>query len=60
MSLVAHLCRRDARRGKKGCMYRVWFRAMIDREADGRFVVSIPDLGDLAAYGDATRMPWPM
>jgi len=41
-------------------MYRVWFRAMIDREADGRFVVSIPDLGDLAAYGDATRMPWPM
>jgi predicted RNase H-like HicB family nuclease len=24
---------------------------MIDRESDGRFIASIPDLGDLAAYG---------
>lgn len=32
-------------------MYRVWYWAMIDRESDGRFVASIPDLGDLAAYG---------
>ena len=28
---------------------------MIDRETDGRFVVSIPDLGDLAAYGDTDK-----
>jgi predicted RNase H-like HicB family nuclease len=32
-------------------MYRVWYRAMIDRESDGRFIASIPDLDDLAAYG---------
>src|SRR4030081_1991017 len=32
-------------------MYRVWYWAMIDRESDGRFIASIPDLGDLAAYG---------
>jgi len=32
-------------------MYRVWYWAMIDRENDGRFIASIPDLGDLAAYG---------
>ena len=25
---------------------------MIDRESDGRFIASIPDLGDLAAYGE--------
>jgi predicted RNase H-like HicB family nuclease len=25
---------------------------MIDRENDGRFIASIPDLGDLAAYGE--------
>ena len=36
-------------------MYRVWFWAMIDRETDGRFVASIPDLGDLAAYGDTDK-----
>jgi predicted RNase H-like HicB family nuclease len=24
---------------------------MVDREYDGRFIASIPDLGDLAAYG---------
>ena len=32
-------------------MYRVRYRAMIDRESDGRFIASIPDLDDLAAYG---------
>jgi hypothetical protein len=32
-------------------MYRVWYWAMIDRESNGRFIASIPDLGDLAAYG---------
>ena len=32
-------------------MYRVWYWAMIDRENDGRFVASIPDLWDVAGYG---------
>jgi predicted RNase H-like HicB family nuclease len=32
-------------------MYRIWYWAMVDREYDGRFIASIPDLGDLAAYG---------
>ncbi len=36
-------------------MYRVWYWAMIDRESDGRFVASIPDLGDLAAYGNTDK-----
>jgi predicted RNase H-like HicB family nuclease len=36
-------------------MYRVWYWAMIDRESDGRFIASIPDLGDLAAYGDTDK-----
>ncbi len=36
-------------------MYRVWYWAMIDRENDGRFVASIPDLWDLAAYGDTDK-----
>lgn len=36
-------------------MYRVWYWAMIDRESDGRFVASIPDLGDLAAYGGTDK-----
>jgi predicted RNase H-like HicB family nuclease len=36
-------------------MYRIWFWAMIDRESDGRFIASIPDLGDLAAYGDTDK-----
>src|SRR5262249_3855958 len=30
---------------------RVWYWAMIDRESDGRFIASIPDLDDLAAHG---------
>ena len=33
-------------------MYRVWYWAMVDREHDGRFIATIPDLGDLAAYGE--------
>ena len=36
-------------------MYRVWYWAMVDRESDGRFIASIPDLGDLAAYGDTDK-----
>jgi predicted RNase H-like HicB family nuclease len=36
-------------------MYRIWFWAMIERESDGRFVARIPDLGDLAAYGDTDK-----
>ena len=36
-------------------MYRIWYWAMIDRESDGRFIAHIPDLGDLAAYGDSDK-----
>jgi predicted RNase H-like HicB family nuclease len=36
-------------------MYRIWYWAMIDRESDGRFMASIPDLGDLTAYGDTDK-----
>ena len=32
-------------------MYRIWYCATIDREYDGRFIASIPDLWNLAAYG---------
>jgi hypothetical protein len=32
-------------------MYRVWYWATVDRESDGRFIASIFDLEDLAAYG---------
>ena len=39
----------------KGCAW-----AMIDRESDGRFIASIPDLGDLAAYGGTDKMRWLM
>ena len=38
-------------------MYRVWYWAIVDRERDGRFLASIPDLGDLAAYGDTEKDP---
>jgi predicted RNase H-like HicB family nuclease len=38
-----------------GRMYRIWYWATVDRESDGRFVASIPDLGDLAAYGDTDK-----
>ncbi len=36
-------------------MYRIWYWAMIDRESDGRFVASNPDLGDVAAWGEIER-----
>jgi predicted RNase H-like HicB family nuclease len=36
-------------------MYRIWYWATVDRESDGRFIASIPDLGDLAAYGDTDK-----
>jgi predicted RNase H-like HicB family nuclease len=36
-------------------MYRIWYWATIDRENDGRFIASIPDLWDLAAYGDTDK-----
>jgi predicted RNase H-like HicB family nuclease len=36
-------------------MYRVWYWATIDREYDGRFLASIPDLWDIAAYGDTDK-----
>jgi predicted RNase H-like HicB family nuclease len=36
-------------------MYRVWYWALIDRESDGRFIASIPDLDDLAAYGHTDK-----
>ena len=32
-------------------MYWIWYWAVLDREGDGRIIASIPDLGDLAAYG---------
>ena len=36
-------------------MYRIWYWAVIDRESDGRFIASIPDLEDLAAYGETDK-----
>ena len=36
-------------------MYRIWYWATVDRESDGRFIASIPDLGDLAAHGDTDK-----
>jgi predicted RNase H-like HicB family nuclease len=41
-------------RGTEG-MYRIWFWALIDRETDGRFVATIPDLSDLAGHGDTDK-----
>lgn len=32
-------------------MYRIWYWAVVSRESDGRFVVNIPDLANLAAWG---------
>jgi hypothetical protein len=29
----------------------IWYWAILDRESEG-FIASIPDLGDLAAYGE--------
>jgi hypothetical protein len=39
-------------------MYRVWYWAIVDRESDGRFIASIPDLGDLAADGKNEMTRW--
>jgi predicted RNase H-like HicB family nuclease len=36
-------------------MYGVWYWTMIDRESDGRFIASIPDLEDVAAWGPTER-----
>jgi predicted RNase H-like HicB family nuclease len=36
-------------------MFRVWYWAVIDRESQGRFIANIPDLGDLAAYGESEK-----
>jgi predicted RNase H-like HicB family nuclease len=36
-------------------MYRVWYWAIVDRESNGRFLASIPDLEDLAAHGDSAK-----
>ena len=32
------------------CMNSIWYWTVLDRESDG-FIASVPDLGDLAAYG---------
>jgi predicted RNase H-like HicB family nuclease len=32
-------------------MYKVWYWTMVDRDSEGRFIASIPDLVDVAAYG---------
>jgi predicted RNase H-like HicB family nuclease len=32
-------------------MYRIWYWALVGRQNDGRFIASIPDLEDLAAWG---------
>ena len=36
-------------------MYRIWYWARVDRESDGRYIAIIPDLGDLAAYGNTDK-----
>jgi predicted RNase H-like HicB family nuclease len=36
-------------------MYRIWYWATIDLENDGRFIATIPDLEDLAAYGESDK-----
>jgi predicted RNase H-like HicB family nuclease len=32
-------------------MYKIWYWTMVDRDSEGRFIASIPDLADVAAYG---------
>src|SRR5262249_15781785 len=61
--LILSALRVRARRRGSACsthegnkrMYRIWYWATIDRESDGRFIASIPDLGDLAAYSDSDK-----
>lgn len=36
-------------------MYKVWYWTMVDRDSDGRFIASSPDLVDVAAYGATER-----
>jgi predicted RNase H-like HicB family nuclease len=36
-------------------LYGIWYWATVYRESDGRFIASIPDLGDLAAYGNTDK-----
>jgi predicted RNase H-like HicB family nuclease len=36
-------------------MYRVFYWAMVERESDGHFLASIPDLENVAAYGDTEK-----
>ena len=36
-------------------MYKVWYWTMVDRDSEGRFIASIPDLVDVAAYGATER-----
>lgn len=36
-------------------MYRVWYWTIIDREHDGRFVASVADLEDVAAWGSSEK-----
>ena len=38
-------------------MNSIWYWTVLDRESDG-FVASVPDLGDLAAYGANERKRW--
>ena len=41
-------------------MYRIWYWATVDRESDGRFVASIPDLGASLHMATPTRTQWRM
>jgi predicted RNase H-like HicB family nuclease len=36
-------------------MYKMWYWMLIDRESDGRFVASVPDLEDIAAWGPTDK-----
>jgi len=36
-------------------MYKVWYWTLVDRESDGRFIASVPDLEDVAAYGASEK-----
>jgi predicted RNase H-like HicB family nuclease len=36
-------------------MYKVWYWTLVDRDSEGRFIASIPDLEDVAAYGASEK-----
>ena len=36
-------------------MYKVWYWTLVDRDSEGRFIASIPDLVDVAAYGASEK-----